>query len=66
MADKSDIIDWDELKWGSFTKQAYAAGFKKDELKDFAQYVLAHPKRYRDVTMRRARFYVNVIGRNHG
>jgi len=49
------------MEWGSFTKQAYAAGYKKDELPEFASHVLAHPNRYRSKTLRRATFYKNVI-----
>lgn len=47
----------------SFMKQAYTAGFKKEELPDFAAHVLANPSRYRNVTKRRARLFVNIIGR---
>lgn len=60
---EGDKIDFQKLDWGSFTKQAYHSGFKKDELMDYAQHVLAHPTRFREITKRRARFYINVIGR---
>lgn len=53
----------DKAEQDSFLKQAYGAGFKKDELPDFAAHVLANPSRYRDVTKRRARIFVNIIGR---
>lgn len=56
-------MDFQKLDWGSFTKQAYNSGFKKNELMDYAQHVLAHPNRFREITKRRARFYINVIGR---
>lgn len=46
---------------GSFTRTAQNYGYKKTELRKFAQSVLAHPNKYKPITRRRARFYLSVI-----
>jgi hypothetical protein len=64
-------IDFEDLKWGSFTKQFQA--YKRqvpsssiDNLGEFADYVLAHPQHFKKTTERRARFYKNVIDKKGG
>jgi len=59
-------IDFDDLKWGSFTKQFER--FKHTnpkapihDLEAFARHIIADPKDYNKTTLRRARFYVNVL-----
>lgn len=58
--------DWEDLKWGSFTAQ-----FKRynqthphsplPDLESFAKMILTHPENYHQKTLKRARFYQNVI-----
>jgi hypothetical protein len=52
-------IDFERMKWGSFTKQARREGY--DDLGRFAREVLANPKKYYSTTRRRAHFYLNVL-----
>ena len=66
MPKKSEIIDWEHLKWGSFTNQFKA--FKRehptsnvDNLEHFAEMILLHPEQYKPRTLKRARFYLNVL-----
>ena len=67
----SQNIDFDKLKWGSFTKQFEA--FKRQnpsssihDLDGFADFVLSHPDRFKKTTEKRARFYKNVIEKKGG
>ena len=53
-------IDFERMKWGSFSKQAAREGYG-DELGRFARNVLANPKNYYSTTRRRAHFYLNVL-----
>lgn len=61
---KENYPDWEDLKWGSFTEQ-----FKRynsthtplPDLESFAKMILANPSKYHQKTLRRARFYQNVI-----
>ena len=58
------IIDFEDMKWGSFSKQleAYNSQHKKKlDLHSFAMMILANPKKFKKTTIKRARFYVNVI-----
>ena len=52
-------IEFERMKWGSFTKQARREGY--DDLGRFAREVLANPKKYYSTTRRRAHFYLNVL-----
>jgi hypothetical protein len=54
-------LDFDKMKWGSFTKQAQSHGYSKDELPQFANYVLSNKEDFEPTTERRANFYKNVI-----
>lgn len=60
------IIDFEDLKWGSFTKQfkAFKRQHPKRRIKDmeaFAKMILKTPKKFQERTLKRARFYLNVI-----
>jgi hypothetical protein len=62
----SDLIDFEDLKWGSFTEQfnAYNRQHKRKKFKDlesFAKWLLANPQGRQQKTLRRARFYLNVL-----
>jgi hypothetical protein len=64
--DLPDYPDWEHLKWGSFTKQfeKYNQEHPHNEIEDlehFAKSILANPKEYQPTTLKRARFYLNVI-----
>jgi hypothetical protein len=57
-------IDFEDIKWGSFTEQlnAYNSGkSKKLSLEDFAKMILKDPSKYKAKTLKRARFYLNVL-----
>jgi len=55
------VPDFDKMKWGSFTKQAQAHGYSKEQLPQFANYVLSNKEDFEPTTERRANFYKNVI-----
>lgn len=64
----SDDIDFDDIKWGSFTKQfeAYNRTAKKKmkDLSAFARMILDAPKdKFSDTTKKRANFYLNVLAK---
>jgi hypothetical protein len=57
-------IDFEDIKWGSFTEQlnAYNSGkSKKLSLENFAKMILKDPSKYKAKTLKRARFYLNVL-----
>lgn len=59
----SDEIDYDKMKWGSFTKQ-FNASKKKLGVKDlgeFADHIISNPAKFAKKTLQRANFYKNVI-----
>jgi hypothetical protein len=61
-----DLPDWEHLKWGSFTKQFERYNQEHpdngiEDLEHFARSILANPKEYQPRTLKRARFYLNVI-----
>ncbi len=63
-----DEIDFDDIKWGSFTKQfdAYNRTAKKKmkDLSAFARMILDSPKdKFSDTTRKRANFYLNVLAK---
>ena len=63
------IIDFEDMKWGSFSKQlkAYNSQYnKKLDLHNFAMMILANPDKFKDRTKKRARFYINVILKKGG
>jgi len=60
-----DKIDWEDMKWGSFTEQfkQYNRTHKKQmkDLKELAEHVRADPSKFKPKTKKRADFYINVI-----
>jgi len=63
------VIDFEDMKWGSFSKQlqAYNSQHKKKlDLHNFAMMILANPKKFQKRTKKRARFYINVILKKGG
>ena len=61
-------IDWEDIKWGSFTKQfeeykRQHPNSKIDDLEHFAESILANPEDYKKSTLKRARFYINVLSK---
>jgi hypothetical protein len=64
----ADKIDFEDIKWGSFTEQFKR--FKQQhpssrihDLGDFANMIIANPSSYAKRTVKRARFYKNVLER---
>ena len=64
----TDPIDWEDIKWGSFSAQykhfkSLHPSSKLATLKQFAKYILAPQNKDKTIerTKRRARFYLNVI-----
>jgi hypothetical protein len=57
--------DWEHMKWGSFTKQfeRYRQQYPdaKGDLETFARTIITNPKDYHKRTVKRARFYLNVL-----
>ena len=64
---KDDDIDFEDMNWGSFTKQKNAHN-PKLSLEQFADLVLSEdpPKKFTEKTKDRARFYLNVILKGNG
>lgn len=57
-------IDFDDIKWGSLTKQLKAFNRKnktKMDLESFSKHILDNPKKFIERSKDRARFYLNVI-----
>lgn len=59
----SDEIDYDKMKWGSFTKQFNASKKKLGvkNLGEFADHIISNPKKFAKKTLQRANFYKNVL-----
>jgi hypothetical protein len=67
----SQNIDFDKIKWGSFSKQFQAfknqePNSKIDNLDKFADFIISHPNNFKKTTLKRARFYKNVIEKKGG
>ncbi len=63
------VIDFEDMKWGSFSKQLQAYNSqhnKKLDLHNFAMMILANPDKFQERTKKRARFYINVILKKGG
>ena len=63
------VIDFEDMKWGSFSKQLQAYNSqhnKKLDLHTFAMMILANPDKFQERTKKRARFYINVILKKGG
>jgi hypothetical protein len=57
-------IDFESMNWGSLTEQmkAYNSQHSKDlDLEGFARMIVADPKSFQNRTLKRARFYLNVL-----
>jgi hypothetical protein len=57
-------IDFDKIKWGSFTKQYekyHATHPKCKSLEQFARYIIKHESEFNEHTLKRALFYIHVI-----
>lgn len=64
----TDNIDFDDIKWGSFTEQfkrfkQQHPKSKVEDLEDFARMIISNPEDYAKRTIKRARFYKNVLER---
>jgi hypothetical protein len=63
------VIDFEDMKWGSFSKQlkVYNTQHKQNlDLHNFAMMILANPDKFKERTIKRARFYINVILKKGG
>ncbi len=61
-----DGVDWEDLSWGSFTAQLErynSQSGKKMTLPQFSEMILEDPKKYASKTVKRARFYKNVLSK---
>ena len=61
-------INFEDVKWGTFKRQftAYRKQHPKSRittLGEFANDILVHPHHYQERTVKRARFYTNVLAR---
>ena len=60
-------IDWNDIHWGTFTKQwkRYRSKHKgPDTLDDFAHIVMSNPDKFQSITRQRAQFYLFVLKRH--
>jgi hypothetical protein len=60
----ADPIDFDDIKWGSLTKQLQEFNRKnrsKMDLESFSKHILDNPNNFIERSKDRARFYLNVI-----
>ena len=62
----TDNIDWDNVKWGTFTEQfkRYNSSHKSNPMKNlhqFATMIKKNAKKYTKRTLQRANFYLNVL-----
>tara|TARA_R100001460_G_scaffold4042_2_gene11778 strand:- start:6020 stop:6550 length:531 start_codon:yes stop_codon:yes gene_type:complete len=69
-AAKEDSIDWDDIKWGSFTQQlkryneTHDNKFEGDKaLCRFAEMIMQNKSKFSTTTQRRASFYLNVLAK---
>ena len=60
------LIDFSKIHWGEFTKDWHSMGSKFPTLREFADAVLADTKAYPKLTVKRARFYKNIILKGKG
>ena len=59
-------IDFEDMKWGSFTEQFNAYNRqhptkKKKDLESFAKMILKEPSKFQERTKRRARFFSGMV-----
>lgn len=60
------MIDFSKIHWGMFTKDWKKMGKNFPTLRDFANAVLKSPKGYPEITVKRARFYKNILVKGKG
>jgi len=67
---EEDPIDWDDIKWGSFSEQlrryneTHKNKFEGEKaLCKFAEMILNNKSKYSTTTKRRASFYLNVLAK---
>ena len=67
---EEDPIDWDDIKWGSFSEQlrryneTHKSKFEGEKaLCKFAEMILTNKSKYSTTTKRRASFYLNVLAK---
>ncbi len=67
---EEDPIDWDDIKWGSFSEQlrryneTHTKKFEGDKaLCNFAEMILNNKSKFSTTTKRRAMFYKNVLAK---
>ena len=63
---RKNNIDWDDIKWGSFTSQfnryrSTHPSTRINTLEKFAKYIIKNKKKFHTTTFRRANFYINII-----
>ena len=66
---KENSVNFDKIKWGTLTTQFKAFQKKHPSittLDGFANYILTHPKEFREKTLQRAHFYINVVRKGKG
>lgn len=59
-------IDFSKIHWGELTKDWKEMGSPKESLYDFATDVLKRPSEYPAITVKRARFYKNILVKGKG
>jgi len=61
-------IDWDDIKWGKLAGklEKHNESHDKKDMPEFADMILADPKKYSTTTVRQARFYRNVLKKKSG
>jgi hypothetical protein len=66
---KENSVNFDKIKWGTLTTQFKAFQKKHPSittLDGFSNYILTHPKEFREKTLQRAHFYINVVRKGKG
>jgi len=61
-------IEWDDIKWGKLAGklEKHNESHDKKDMPEFADMILADPKKYSTTTVRQARFYRNVLKKKSG
>ena len=61
-------IEWDDIKWGKLAGklEKHNESSDKKDMPEFADMILADPKKYSTTTVRQARFYRNVLKKKSG
>jgi len=66
---KVNSVNFNKIKWGTLTTQLKTFQKKHPSittLEDFSNYILTHPKEFREKTLQRAHFYINVVRKGKG